>query len=356
MNTRVTRKLSDVIAEVKLSLQSEFNIGDKELAAFRARVDGNGHKFPTGSTMVHIDTLWIDYEVQRDVIVKHIISIMKKYDPRLCGPASACRILNNSAIDANKIFTYDGQHRTVSTALLGYETVPCNIVETDDPAFPSYAFEELNESGVKKLSRGDLHRNALTRYKLGSREHKNVVAHTMQSKFDEVGVDLQDKSQRKSATLRGNNDYFFSHFVYANKVIALDESGRILRDILTAIVTVFPLQEEIHQGVLIGLYELARLDQNHKELPPDWMIQVLKGVKKTFNNSDTVGTKASLQWAHVNPGATWSAPSAMANFMREVYMLNGGTINLPYHGEGAKMQVATNPAKGLFPVREIAQC
>ena len=80
MNTRVTRKLSDVIAEVKLSLQSEFNIGDKELAAFRARVDGNGHKFPTGSTMVHIDTLWIDYEVQRDVIVKHIISIMKKYD------------------------------------------------------------------------------------------------------------------------------------------------------------------------------------------------------------------------------------------------------------------------------------
>jgi hypothetical protein len=103
MNTRVTRKLSDVIAEVKLSLQSEFNIGDKELAAFRARVEGNGHKFPTGSTMVPIDTLWIDYEVQRDVIVKHIISIMKKYDPRLCGPASACRILRNSAIDASKI-------------------------------------------------------------------------------------------------------------------------------------------------------------------------------------------------------------------------------------------------------------
>ena len=354
MNTRVTRKLSDVIAEVKLSLQSEFNIGDKELAAFRARVEGNGHKFPTGSTMVPIDTLWIDYEVQRDVIVKHIISIMKKYDPRLCGPASACRILRNSAIDASKIFTYDGQHRTVSTALLGYKTIPCNIVETDDPAFPSYAFEELNESGVKKLGKGDLHRNALTRYKFGSLEYKNIVAYTMQSKFNDVGVDLQDKGQRKSATLRGENDYFFSHFDYAYKVMKLDDKGDIILDILTAITTAFPLQEEVDQGVLIGLYELARLDQNHKTLPKGWMIQVLKAVKKTFNSSATVHSKAKMQWAHVNPGATWSAPSAMANFLREMYMLNGGTINLPYHGEGAKMQVATNPAKGLLPIYEVA--
>ena len=354
MNTRVTRKLSDVIAEVKLSLQAEFNIGDKEFAAFRARVEGNGHKFPTGSTMVPIDLLWIDYEVQRDVILKHIISIIKRYDPRLCGPASACRILRNSAIDASTIYTYDGQHRTISTALLGYETVPCNIVETDDPAFPSYAFEELNESGVKKLSRGDLHRNALTRYKLGSREHKNIVARTMQDQFDKVGVDLQDKSQRNSATLRGENNYFFSHFIYANKVIALDESGDILYNILLAITTVFPMQEEVSQGVLIGLYELARLDQNRKELPDGWMLQVLKAVKKTFNSSATVYSKASMQWAHVNPGATWSAPSAMSNFLREMYMLNGGIIKLPYHGEGAKMHIATNPVNGLVPIREVA--
>lgn len=354
MNTRVTRKLSDVIAEVKLSLQAEYNIGDKELAAFRARVDGNGHKFPTGSQMVPIDSLWIDYEVQRDVIVKHIIGIMKKYDPRLCGPASACRILRNSAIDATKIFTYDGQHRTVSTALLGYETVPCNIVETDDPAFPSYAFEELNETGVKKLGKGDLHRNALTRYKLGSKEYRNVVARTMQDQFDVVGVDLQDKGQRKSANLRGENDYFFSHFDYANKVMKLDDSGEVIRDILNAIVTVFPLQEEIDQGVFIGLYELARLDQNLRSLPAGWMIYLLKGVKKSFNSSATVHSKAKMQWAHVNPGATWSAPSAMANFLREVYMHNGGDINLPYHGEGAKMQVSTNPANGLFPVKDFA--
>lgn len=354
MTTRVTRKLTDVIADVKLSLETEFKITEKELAGFRARVDGNGHKFPIGSQMVPIDSLWIDYEVQRDVIVKHIVGIMKKYDPRLCGPASACRIVGNTSIDPSKIFTYDGQHRTVSTALLGYETVPCNIVETDDPSFPSYAFEELNETGVKKLSKGDLHRNALTRYKLGSREYRNVVARAMQNQFDLVGVDLQDKGQRKSATLCGDNDYFFSHFDYANKVMKLDDTGDVIRDILSAITTAFPLQEEIDQGVFIGLYELARLDQNLRSLPEGWMLKVLKGVKKSFNSSAIVHSKAKLQWAHVNPGSTWSAPSAMANFLREVYLHNGGELNLPYHGEGAKMQVSTNPAKGLFPTKEFA--
>ena len=39
----------------------------------------------------------------------------------------------------------------------------------------------------------------------------------------------------------------------------------------------------------------------------------------------------------------------MANFLREVYLMNGGTLNLPYHGEGAIAQTANNPAPGLFP-------
>jgi hypothetical protein len=51
----------------------------------------------------------------------------------------------------------------------------------------------------------------------------------------------------------------------------------------------------------------------------------------------------------VMPGATWSAPSAMSNFLREVYIMDGGSIDLPYHGEGALMQVATNQAPGLIP-------
>lgn len=202
---------------------------------------------------------------------------------------------------------------------------------------------------TKKLGPQDIHRNRLTRYKLGSREQKNVIARILQDQFDKNGIDLEDKGTRKSANLRGDNDYFFSHFKYAEKAIEADNSGKLIHDILKSIVTVFPLQEEIDQGVFIGLYELARLDQNRKELPKHWMEDVLRGVKKSFNSSSVVHSKAKRQWEHVNPGATWSAPSAMSNFIREVYLINGGKINLPYHGEGAKMDVKINPVPGLFP-------
>lgn len=353
MAKRLTRKLSDVIEEVKLTLASEFGITEEDLQKFRARVDANGHRFPVGSMMLPIDLLWIDYEVQRDVIIKHIISIIKRYDPRLCSPASACTDVFDIDNQLSPIMTFDGQHRTIATALLGFDVIPCIVVETDDIQFPSYAFEECNMS-TKKLGPQDIHRNRLTRYKLGSREYKNVVARTLQDQFDANGIDLEDKGTRKSPNLRGDNDYFFSHFKYAEKGIEIDNSGNILNNILSAIVTVFPLQEEIDQGVFIGLYELARLDQNHRELPEGWMTEVLRGVKRSFSSSAIVHSKAKRQWEHVNPGATWSAPSAMANFLREVYLMNGGTINLPYHGEGALMQVATNPVAGLIPSEKQA--
>ena len=356
MAKRLTRKLSEVIEEVKLTLAAEHGIGQEQLDAMRARVDANikkGHKFPIGSMMLPIDLLWIDYEVQRDVIIKHIISIIKRYDPRLCSPASACTDAFDIDNQTSPVMTFDGQHRTIATAVLGFDAVPCIVVPTSDIQFPSYAFEECNMS-TKKLGPQDLHRNRLTRYKLGSREQKNVVARTLQDQFDETGVDLEDKGTRKSATMRGDNDYFFSHFKYAEKAIEADASGKLIYNILNAITTVFPMQEEVDQGVFIGLYELARLDQNRQELPGYWMTEVLGKVKKSFNSSAIVHSKAKRQWEHVNPGATWSAPSAMSNFLREVYMLNGGTINLPYHGEGAKMDVEINPVTGLFPLREAA--
>lgn len=353
MAKRLTRKLTEVIEEVKITLAAEYGITQEQLDALRARVDSNGHKFPVGSMMLPIDLLWIDYEVQRDVIIKHIISIVKRYDPRLCSPASACTDVFDINHQKSPIMTFDGQHRTIATAVLGFDAVPCIVVETTDIQFPSYAFEECNMS-TKKLGPQDIHRNRLTRYKLGSREQKNVIARTLQDQFDANGIDLEDKGTRKSPGMRGDNDYFFSHFKYAEKGIELDESGKTISTILNAIVTFYPMQEEIDQGVYIGLYELARLDQNHRELPQGWMLDVLAKVKQTFKSSAIVHSKAKRQWEHVNPGATWSAPSAMSNFLREVYMINGGKINLPYHGEGAKMQVATNPVAGLFPsTREV---
>jgi hypothetical protein len=39
----------------------------------------------------------------------------------------------------------------------------------------------------------------------------------------------------------------------------------------------------------------------------------------------------------------------MSNFLRELYITDGGTLNIPTQGPGASMQLATNPALQLFP-------
>ena len=342
---RLVRKFTDVVAEIEKQLKAHYNVTQKELDAWRARAMASEHKFPV-SSMVDIEDLWIDYEVQRDVIHKHIINIMKKWDARICSPGSACRVKGSN------IYLYDAQHRFLSAALLGFTSVPCAVVETNDPNFPSYAFEMLNDTGVKRLTPGDLHRNALVRYKNGSRDVKVVRARTMQDQFDKAGIDLQDKGSRSSDNLRGDNDYFFSHFKYAQKGIEIDDSGKILLNILTAIKDTFPLQEEIDQGVYIGLYELHRISSTNpsEKLPVGWMKTLLDSVKNTFKSSSLIHAKAKVQWEHVNPGATWSAPSAMANFLRELHIRNGGKLKLPYHGEGSKMGIENNNiAPGLFP-------
>jgi hypothetical protein len=343
---RLTRKFNEVVAEVEKQLKAHYDVTDKDLKAWRERAKALVHKFPH-STMVLIEDLWIDYEVQRDVIHKHVINIMKKWDPRVCSPGSACRINGNP-----RIFLYDAQHRSLAAALLGYTEVPCAVVDTDDVNFASYAFELLNDTGVKRLTPGDLHRNALVRYKNGSRDVKVVKARTMQNQFDKAGIDLQDKGSRNSDNLRGNNDYFFSHFKYAQKGIDIDDSGKVLLEMINTIKEVFPLQEEIDQGVFIGLYELHRISGTTPDtkLPAGWMKTLLNSVKDTFKSSHLVHAKCKTQWEHVRPGASWSAPDAMSNFMRELHIMSGGTLNLPYHGEGAKMGIEEgNVADGLFP-------
>ena len=342
---RLVRKFTEVVAEVEKQLKAHYNVTQKELDAWRDRAQASPHQFPH-STMVAIEDLWIDYEVQRDVIHKHVINIMKKWDARICSPGSACRIKGSN------IYLYDAQHRTLAAALLGFEEIPCAVVETDDLNFASYAFEMLNDTGVKRLTPGDLHRNALVRYKNGSRDVKNKRAKTLQDQFDELGIDLQDKGSRASDNLRGDNDYFFSHFKYAYKGIEIDDSGKILHNILEAIKDTFPMQEEIDQGCFIGLYELHRISSTNPadRLPKNWMKTLLASIKPTFKSSALIHAKAKVQFEHQFPGGAWNAPSAMANFLRELHIRNNGQLNLPYHGEGAKMGIEDNNAvPGLFP-------
>jgi len=346
---RLTRKFTDVVSEVEAQLRSNYDLDDATLQAWRTRALALNQSFPS-STMVSIADLWIDYEVQRDVLYKHVMNIMKKWDPRVCSPGSACRVNTDP-----RIMLYDAQHRALAAALLGYKEIPCAVVDTTDPNFASYAFELLNDTGVKRLTPGDLHRNALVRYKNGSRDKKVVVARTMQNQFDSAGVDLQDKNSRASPTLRGSNNYFFSHFKYAQKGIEVDPSGRVLLEILNTIRSEFPAQEEIDQGVFIGLLELHKLaSAEAAALPQGWMTTLLTSIKKVYNSSHVVHTKAKAQWEHVRPGATWSAPEAVSNFLREMYIHNGGKLKLPYHGEGSKVGIEEgNLVPGLIPAAVV---
>ena len=149
--------------------------------------------------------------------------------------------------------------------------------------------------------------------------------------------------------------YFFSHFKYAQKGIEVDEKGRVLFDILTSIKECFPVGDEIDQGVYIGLLELHKLSKAETTaLPASWMKTLLNSIKPTFSRTSTIHAKAKIQWAHVRPGASWSAPDAMSNFLREVHIRNGGKLKLPYHGEGSKIGIEEgNIAPGLFPTAGV---
>ena len=85
------------------------------------------------------------------------------------------------------------------------------------------------------------------------------------------------------------------------------------------------------------------------------MKTLLTSVKQSFKSSHVAHDKAKDQWEYVNPGASWSAPSAMSNFMRELHIRNGGKLNLPFHGAGSKMGIEEgNIAPGLFPTKAKA--
>ena len=352
MQIRPTRLLTDVIAEVKLMLINEHGWTDERFDACRRNADAKGYDYPTGTNFEDIATLWVDYQVQRDVIIKHVIQIMEHYDKQLHGTASGCVV---DGEEQSKL--YDGQQRTVAAGLLGYTKVPCTMVYTKDASFPSDAFEMLNDKSVAKLTSGDLHRNKLVRYSLGNREPKIVMAYKMQQQFDKAKVDLTDKNSRKRMSADEKSNWFISHFNYAEKGIEADKSGKVLFTILDAITTNYPEDEEINQDLFIGLLELNRLDE-FDLLPDNWMDELLQTIKNVYPRStmlESTGKTSSLfkkqcqiQVAHVTPGKSWSAPYMMSNFLREVFMIKGGSFELPTHGSGASLNIETNPAPELM--------
>ena len=357
---RLREKATSVAKRVLQEMLEEGMLTKTQLKKFQHAAKHSQYRFPR-SEMVSVKDLWIDYEVQRDVIHQHILNIRSNFDPRLCGPASACQLIGEQ-----EVTVYDAQHRVISCIILGFDMVPGSIVDTDDEQFPSYAFEQQNHSGTVGLTPGDLHRNALTRYKKGSREKRNCNAFALQEQFNALGIDLESKSVRASAAKKGDGKYFFSHFNYAYKGIALDEDsdepGVAVHDILNAIITVYPDDEEVDQGLFIGLWELKRLMgskagfRKRDGWPDDWMTQVLSKVHEVFPRSHVVHSKAKAQWLHIS-ATGWTAPRAMSNFLREIYEMQGGELNLPTHTVGGKKLTVgvfpnKNHVKNLFRIKD----
>ncbi len=102
------------------------------------------------------------------------------------------------------------------------------------------------------------------------------------------------------------------------------------------------IKQIINQDFVYPNNEVSEYDQ---EIVHDLNENSVSGTVVTLTATTATSTGMTFTIS-----TTWSAPSAMANFLRELYLRNGGQINLPYHGEGAKMGVEEgNVAPGLFP-------
>lgn len=338
MIKRISRSLSDVSKEILQKLKDDHGVTDKQLAYLRSRVFNSGYNFPLGGIRVPVSILWIDYEVQRDVIIKTILSLLEKWDNRICQPA-ACNTHPNlvEMVDVarniykfKKLFIYDAQHRCVTLAILGFEEIYVTVVVDDDPKFASYAFRTSN-STVKKIGKPDFHRNNIRLYNLGVEDSETIPAYNLQAQFDRLGIDFVEKPEIIPAKER--QPHYMSHFDYAYKPMGADKTGKVAGQILEAIITAWPNQTKIQNGIYIGLYHMNTVVNSlGKKMPKDWMTQVCLNVAQSFKNAEHVEDAASRHAKWISRSNTWNVPEGMFKFMREVYKLNGGTLAIPSDG------------------------
>ncbi len=327
------KMLLDVVNDVKKEAPEDVPNWSKRYAEAKQNLKNQlekGRQLPLGTEAHPLQDFAFNYSVQRDVRAGHVMNIMKKFDPRVCCPVSAVR-----RSDSKTLYIFDGQHRAVSLALLGYDKIPVTIVETDEPAFDAEAFEIVNDSGILRAGTEEIHRCLLHRYKMGETETERVVtAHKVQEIFDKCGIDLEPKRVRKSPGKCGPNKHYFSHFDYAYKGFKMAGEYGLL-DALQSIKNTYGDEDggEINQGLFIGLmkqYQMGAEAKRLKRLPVDWMIKMLEALKKGCGASGVlIHSATKKQWQHAN-GVGWDAPVAMAHLLREVYLIEDGTYEPSY--------------------------
>ena len=327
------KMLSDVVAEVRKEAPEDVPNWSKRYEEAKQNLQNQimkGRMLPRGVEDHPLADFGFNYSVQRDVRASHVMNIMRKFDPRVCCPVSAVK-----RSDSDTLYIFDGQHRAVALALLGYEKIPVTIVETDEPAFDAEAFEIVNDSGILRAGTEEIHRCLLHRYKMGETETERVAtAHMVQEIFDRVGIDLEPKRVRKSSGKCGPSQHYFSHFDYAYKGIKM-AGAEGLESALRAIKDTYPDEDggEINQGLFIGLmkqYQMGSEAKRLKRLPADWMLKMLQAVKQGMGSSGAlIHAAAKKQWQHAN-GVGWDAPVAMGHLLREVYLIEDGEFEPSY--------------------------
>ena len=168
------KMLLDVVNEVKKEAPEDVPNWNSKLAEAKVNLQNQiakGRLLPRGVEDHPLEHFAFNYSVQRDVRAGHVMNIMKKFDPRVCCPVSAVK-----RSDGETLYIFDGQHRAVALALLGWTKIPVTIVETDEPAFDAEAFEIVNDSGILRAGTEEIHRCLLHRYKMGEKETETVAS------------------------------------------------------------------------------------------------------------------------------------------------------------------------------------
>jgi len=355
MIKRISRSLSDVASDVLQELKTVHGVTDEQLEKLRDRVKNSGYRFPYGGIRVKKDILWIDYRVQRDVIIKTILSLLKKWDNRICQPGACYTEPTNviridedlNIFEFKRLYIYDAQHRSIVLAVLGFDTFRVTVSVEADARFPSYAFRTSN-SVVKKIGKPDFHRNNLRLYELNVHDEETIPAYNLQQQFDRLGIDFVEKPELIPADER--QKHYMSHFDYAYKPMGSDKSGKTAGQILAAIITAWPKQQKIQNGIYVGMWHMAEVMKSlGKQLPDDWMTGVCLKVAESFSNAEHVEDAADRHAKWLAKSKSWNVPESMYKFMREVYRLNGGTLVIPADGPELELDKGIWVDSNLIP-------
>ena len=67
--------------------------------------------------VVNVQELMFDYEVQRDVMIKHISKLLKEWDPKVATPPEVIKYVNSDDKAHAGYWVYDGQQHTIAYVL-----------------------------------------------------------------------------------------------------------------------------------------------------------------------------------------------------------------------------------------------